>query len=138
MPAVPTQGFLGWVKVSTSPSPTNKISGLTDVATPYAANQYDASNMDAGATNGWEQFLPGLKGGKPALKLVYDPTDTNGQLVLRSAWVAGTLLYFIASINGTDTATFTAFVANWNPHAPVNGANDLSVNLQMTGPVVFA
>lgn len=138
MTAVPTQGFLGWAKVSTSPSPTNKVAGVSDISTPYTAGMYDVSNMDA-TNNGWQQFIAGLKGGKVALKLWYDPTDTNGQVVLRSAWVAvpATLLYFVVSINGTDTATFSGYVADWQPHAPVNNANDLTVNIQITGSVTF-
>lgn len=135
--AVPTQGFLGWVKVGTSASPTNKVAGVSDISLPFSAAQYDVSNMDA-TNNGWQQFIPGLKTAKPQIKVWYDPTDTNGQVVLQNAWLNGTLLYFIASINGVNTATFTAYVADFNTHGPVNNANDTTVTLQMTGAVTLA
>ncbi|HEV2583781.1 MAG TPA: phage tail tube protein [Ktedonobacteraceae bacterium] len=137
MTAVPTQGFLGFVKVGTSASPTNKVAGVSDISLPFAAAEYDVSNMDV-ANNGWQQYIPGLKGAKNALKVWYDPTDTNGQLVLQNAWVNGTLLYFIVSINGTNTATFTAYVSDMSQHGPVNNANEATYTLQMTGSVTFA
>ena len=137
MTAVPTQGFLGWVKVGTSASPTNKVAGVSDISLPFSAGQYDVSNMDA-TNNGWQQFIPGLKGAKHQIKVWYDPTDTNGQLVLMNAWLNGTLLYFIASINGTNTATFTAYVSDMQQHGPVNNANEATYTLQMTGSAALA
>jgi hypothetical protein len=134
---VPTPGYLGWAKVGTSASPTNKVAGVSDLTLPNNTNQYDVSNMDA-ANAGWEVWIPGLSGSKPTIKCWYDPTDTNGQLVLQNAWLNKTLLYFIFSINGTNTATFTAYVAGFNVHGPVNNANDTTVTLQMTGAIVFA
>ncbi len=137
MPAAPTQGFLGWVKVSTAPTPTNKVAGVSDITLPLAAGMYDVSSMDA-TNNGWQQYIPGLKGAKPAIKVWYDPTDTNGQAVLNSAWTAGTLLYFVASINGTNTATFTAYVSDVSQHGPVNNANECTYTIQVTGSVTLA
>lgn len=138
MTAVPTPGYAGWVKVGTSASPTNKVAGVSDISTPFTAGMYDVSNMDAGSTNGWQQFIAGLRGGKVTIKAWYDPTDTNGQVVLQSAWLAGTLLYFIVSINGTNTATFTGYVSDFPPHGPVNNANDVSFSVQVTGAVALA
>lgn len=137
MTAVPTAGFNGWVKVGPSASPTNKVAGVSDISLPFANNMYDTSNMDA-ANAGFETSIPGLGGAKPAIKCWYDPTDTNGQLVLQNAWLNKTLLYFVVSINGTNTATFTAYVAQFNVHGPVNNANDTTVTLQMTGAPVLA
>lgn len=135
--AVPTPGYLGWVKVATTASPTNKVAGVSDISLPFSNAMLDVSNMDA-TNNGFTQAIPGLGGAKPQIKLWYDPTDTNGQLVLQNAWVNKTLLYFVASINGTNTATFTAYVSDFNNHGPVNNANDTTATLMMTGTVTFA
>lgn len=137
MTAQPTAGFNGWAKVGTAPSPTNKVAGVSDISLPFATNIYDTSNMDA-ANAGFETSIPGLSGAKPQIKMWYDPTDTNGQLVLQNAWLNKTLLYFIVSINGTNTATFTAWVEQFNVHGPVNNANDTTVTLRMTGGVTLA
>ena len=134
----PSQGYLGYVKVGTASNPTNKVSGLNDISAPWARAQYDVTNMDAGATNGWFQALPGLGSGKITLKVNYDPSDTNGQTVLTNAYVNLTLLYFILSINGTNTATFTGYVDNFTPHAPVNNKTDASYSITVTGAPVFA
>jgi|SRR5579862_653251 len=134
----PTAGFIGWCKVGPTTAPTNKVSGLTDISAPFARAMYDVTNMDSGASNGWTQSLPGLGSAKITLKVNYDPSDTNGQVVLTNAYVALTLLYFILSINGTNTATFTGYVDNFTPHAPVNNKTDASYSITMTSSVVFS
>lgn len=133
-----SQGFLGYIKLGATASPTNKMAGVTDISTPFTAAMYDVTNMDAGTTNGWMQNLPGLKSGKLAIKVNYDPADTNGQVVAQNAWVNGTLLFFIVSENGTNTATFSGYVDNFTPHAPVNNKNDASYSVTITSSVVFA
>ena len=137
MTAVPTAGYNGWVKVGTTASPTNKVAGVSDISAPFTAAMYDVSNMDA-ANGGFQTYVPGLRGGKMTLKCWYDPTDTNGQVVLQNAWLNNTLLYFIVSINGSNTATFTGYVSDFPPHGPVNNANDVSFGVQITGAVVLA
>ena len=138
MPVTATDGFLGYCKVGVSSNPTNKVAGVSDITLPLTAAQYDVSNMDSGSTNGWQVYIPGLKGSKVALKVWYDPTDTNGQVVMNSAWSAGTLLYFIVSINGTNTATFTGYISDIQNHGPVNNANDATYNIQVTGSITLA
>lgn len=134
----PSAGFNGYLKCGTSANPTNKVSGLTDIASPFTRAQYDVTNMDAGTTNGWQQFIPGLGGGKVTLKANYDPSDTNGQVVLQNGWLNGTLLYFIESLNGTNTATYTGYVDGFQPHAPVNNKNDVTFLITITGAVTLA
>lgn len=131
-------GFVGYVKVGPAASPTNKVSGVTDLQTPWQTAQYDTTNMDTGANNGWMQNIPGLKSGKVTIKVNTDSADTNGQIVLRNAWVNSTLLYFITSTNNVNTATFTGYVDNCTEHAPVNNKADSSFSITVTGAVAFA
>src|SRR5689334_13205145 len=125
----PTAGFLGYCKIGTSPTPTNKMSGVNDLSVPINRAMYDVTNMDTGSTNGWQQFISGLGSGKLAIKVNYDPSDTNGQVVAQSAIINGTLLYFIVSPNGTNTATFTGYVNSMSPHAPVNNKADSAFDI---------
>jgi hypothetical protein len=134
----PTQGFLGYVKVGPAATPTNKVSDVTDISTPWTAAEYDTTNMNADANNGFTQVIPGLKSGKLAIKANYIPGDTNGQAVMIAAWGVGTLLYVIVSINGTNTQTFTGYVADFQPHGPVNNKTDVTFNITVSGAVVFA
>ena len=133
-----TAGFTGYVKIGTTSTPTNKMSGVTDIATPFTTAMYDTTNMDAGATNGWQQYIAGLSGGKMTIKANYDPSDTNGQLVAITAWAAKTLLYFIVSENGTNTATFTGYIDQYQPHGPVNNKTDVTYSVTITGAVTLA
>lgn len=136
--ASPSAGFQGYVKIGTTASPTNKMSGVTDINTPFTTAMYDVTNMDAGSTNGFTQVIPGLTGAKITIKVNHDPSDTNGQLVARAASIAKTLLYFIISENGTNTATFSGYVDTYTPHAPVNNKTDATISVTMTGAVTFA
>lgn len=136
MPA-PTAGYSGTVKVGTAPAPTNLVSDVTDIATPWAIAQYDTTSMNA-TNNGWMQYIPGLGSGKVTIKANYVPGDTNGQLVLTNNFVSKTLLYFIISLNGVNTATFSGYVADFQPHAPVNNKADVTYTIQVTGIPVFA
>lgn len=136
MPA-PTAGFLGSVKVGPSASPTNLMSDVTDISEPWAAAQYDISSMNA-TNNGWQQYIPGLKGGKVTIKANYVPGDTNGQQVMTNAWVNGTLLYFITSKNGTNTATYSGYISDVQIHAPVNNKSDVTYVIMVSSSVTFA
>lgn len=134
----PEPGYLGFLKIGVSASPTNKMSGVTDISLPLAVAQYDVTNMDAGGTNGYQQYIPGLIGLKMTAKANLDPTDTNGQAVARTAVTARTLLYFIASANGTNTQTFSGYVDNWTEHAPVNNKADLTFSVTVSGAITLA
>ena len=136
--STPTVGFLGYVKVGTTASPTNKVSDVTDIAAPLAVAQYDTTSMNADANQGWSQFIAGLGSGKFTIKCNYVPGDTNGQLVLTTNFISKTLLYFIISPNGTNTVTCTGYVADFQPHAPYNNKTDVSYTIQLTGVPVLA
>lgn len=133
----PTDGYIGYVIVGTTASPTNKVSDVTDIAMPFAVAQYDTTSMNT-AGNGWMAYIPGLGSLKMTVKCNYVPGDTNGQLVLTTNFISKTMLYFIASPNAVNTATFTGYVSDFQPHAPVNNKADVTFTIQMTGLPVLA
>ena len=132
-----TPGYLGYVQVGTAPSPTNKISDVTDIAMPWKVAPYDTSSMN-GTNNGWETTIPGLGSGQVTIKCNYVPGDTNGQLVMTTNFVSKTLLYFVASPNGTNTATFSGYVTDYQPHSPVNNKSDVTYVVKVNGAPTFA
>ncbi len=127
-------GSVATLKVGTSASPTNQMGNGNDYDMPAQQAMYDVSAMG----NTWQQYIPGLKSGKLTIKGNYDMSDTNGQVVLRNAFANATLLYFILSPDGTSTATFTGYVSQWHPHAPVNNKVDFTAEITVTGAVVYA
>lgn len=132
-----TAGYLGTTKVGTSASPTNLLSDVTDISMPWKVAAYDTSSMNA-TNNGWETDIPGLGSGTVTWKCNYVPGDTNGQLVMTTAYAAKTLLYFIVSPNGTNTATFSGYVTDFQVHAPVNNKADVTYTVKVNGAPVFA
>src|SRR5690348_10482726 len=135
----PTPGYNMYLKVGTAPSPTNKVSGLTDLTLPPATQMLDVTNADAGTTNGFTQALPGLTSMKCTAKVNYDPSDTNGQAVIRTAALPPkTLLYFIGSINGTNTVTFSGYVDSFQEQASVSAKNVASISITATGQITSA
>jgi hypothetical protein len=124
------------IKLGLSASPTNVLQQVQDVDVPLAADMYDATIMSGG---GWKAFVPGLRTGTLVLKLNYDHTDTNGQVVVETAFVNGTLVYFIATENNSvNTQTFSGYIKDYKIHSPVNGKVDLDVTVQISAAVVFA
>ncbi len=136
--AAPVAGFNGYVKIGLTASPTNKMSGVTDLNTPFTTAMYDVTNMDSGANNGYTQVLPGLTGGKLTIKVNHDPSDTNGQLVARAAFLSKALVYFIVSENNVNTSTFSGYVDSYPLHAPVNNKTDASFTITISGAITFA
>lgn len=130
----PEAGYLGYVYVATTPSPTHALAQVMDSETPLTTTMWSTTALGAG---GWETFLAGIRSGVWNGKLSYDQTDTLGQLVITNAYFATppTLLYFIVSPNGTNTLAFTAYVKDYKVHDPANGKVDLDLALQITGAV---
>lgn len=136
--AAPTQGYLMYVKIGLTASPTNKMSGVTDINIPIVTAMLDVTNADAGATNGFAQSLPGITSGKGTIKVNYDPTDTNGQAVARAAITSKALVYFIFSINGTNTVTASGYIDSFTEHGPVKAQNDATISVTLSGAIVTA
>ena len=132
MAGTETAGYLGSLKVGTAPSPTNSAVDLTDVEIPLAAEMYDTTALGGG---GWKTFIAGLRSGTVTVKANWNLGDTTGQLVMQNAFFNATLLYFVASPNGTNTYTFSAYVKDYKVHDPVNNKVEADYTLQITGAV---
>lgn len=129
-----TGGNAGYLFVGTAPSPTHNIAGMNDNSMPFTKSMYDTTSL--GTVVNWNTFIPGLKTGKPVVKGYWDKSDTNGQLVVENAFFNDTLLYFIASPNnGTNTYSFTGYIADLQVNDPVNALVDFQYTIQITGAV---
>ncbi len=132
MPTGPIAGNNGYLKISTAPSPTNSVTGITQQDLTISSAMYDVSSMG----NAWEVFIPGLKSGAFDLKLNYDYSDTNGQKMLQDALFNATLLYAELSVNnGANKFSFTFYVKDLKISDPVNNVVTADVTPQITGPI---
>lgn len=91
------------------------------------------------STNAWEEIIPTiLRTGEMALELIYDPNNTQHAQFL-SELVGRTYEDF--QLRFPDTAytmfTFNAYVASFEPSAPVDGELTASVSLKVTGTPVL-
>ena len=87
------------------------------------------------AAGGWKEYAGGLlDGGEIKLELNFLPANTS-QHLLTTAMAARTKKNF--KIEFPDTAhttwTFSAFVTNFEPSAPVDGKLSASATLKITG-----
>lgn len=136
--AAPSAGYTMFVKIGLAANPTNKMSGVTDINIPLVTAMLDVSNADAGATNGFAQSLPGITSGKGTIKVNYDPSDTNGQAVARAAVISKALVYFIFSLNGTNTVTASGYIDAFTENAPVKGVNNATISVALSGQIAVA
>lgn len=92
------------------------------------------------STGGWREFIAGLKnGGQVTLDLNFLPADATQSFAagLMDDLVDGTLQSFsiVYTDSGTTTATFSAYVINFQTTAPVDGKLGASCTLQVSGAV---
>lgn len=90
-------------------------------------------------SNAWEEIIPSiLRTGEMTLELLYDPNNTQHAQFL-SEYVGRTFEDF--QLRFPDSAytmfTFNAYVAGFEPSAPVDGELSASVTLKVTGTPVL-
>jgi len=129
MPSAPVAGFSGFLKIATTPTPTTAVVQYKDGDIPFNSDMYDVSIMGAR----YKAYIPGLIDAMLNFKANWDQTNDAVQGVLWSAYLAGTLLYFSFSPNGTNHYDGTAYVKTLKVHDPVNGPAESDFSLQVTG-----
>jgi hypothetical protein len=66
----------------------------------------------------------------------WDLADTNGQLAMQNALIAGTLLSFVVTPNnGTNTYVFSGYVKKEGVKTDVSKINEASYDIQPSGPL---
>lgn len=126
-----TAAYNGYVKIG-----ANTIVLLNSADFALAAKSLDITALGG---NGWDTFIMGTLGGKVACKGAYDQTDTTGQALIQSNFLARTSIASVVfSPDGTKTFTFTAFVTDYHPAAAVAGVAAIDFTLLPTGAVTAA
>lgn len=124
--------FLGYLKLGAN---TVQLVNSADLAA--ATKVLDTTSI--GGTSGAETSIVGTIGAKVTLKAAYDMTDTTGQLAIRSAFWGRTLLSgTVFSPDNVKTYTFSCWVTDYHPSAPVQDKATLDVTLLPTGVITPA
>lgn len=129
MPATP--GYKGYLK-----NGANSVALVVDWDAQFDAEMYDTTSLNQG--NAFKNFIAGLLGSTLKVSVIYDFTDTNGQLAIWNAYLAGTALTMSASPNGTNAFALTCLVKQINPKVAVNKEVTAALDLQVTGAFSYA
>lgn len=82
----------------------NDVKGLNEATFTANGENIEVSTFDS---DGWRERMQGLKDFTMSLTGYYDPTDTNGQVAIRTAWLNGddvTVDYLVDGTNGFSGA----------------------------------
>jgi predicted secreted protein len=117
-----------------SPEVFSDIAEVTNISGPgMSMDTIDVTNH--GSAGGWKEYAGGLlDGGEVKLELNFLPADTS-QKLLATTLAARTKKNFKLEFPDTANTTwsFSAFVTNFEPSAPVDGKLGASVTLKITG-----
>jgi len=115
---------------------SNVVAGLRDLQCTINGETIDVTTFQSSCFN---EFIAGLKNATITISGDYDPTDTNGQVALVAANLAGTLLTTtqkpVYLVDSTKGFTFDGYVTSVNAGSTVGSANSFSATIQSTSTV---
>jgi hypothetical protein len=85
-----------------------------------------------------KSHLVGLMDGSGSLKGRHDQTDTNGQVALRTAMLAGTQVTILLYVNAANKYTIPALIKGMPVKVTVSGAVEQQIDFQQDGDATFA
>jgi len=112
---------------------TYKVAEISTWSLDLGADDIDITSFDS---NGWKEFLAGLKEWSGSFEGNFDPTDTNGQVALINAWVNGESVNLELRIDDTKKFSGTAFVKP-SIETPVDDKISFSCDFQGSGQLVI-
>ena len=115
---------------------THGVAGINNIAFDTALDQLDVTDFDS---NGNKEYIAGLSGGTIALSGDYEPTDTNGQVAIQTAFTTKALMTGatkpVFTVNGTNGFTADALVSVLSISMTPEGKVTISFTLQLTGAI---
>ena len=122
-------GYAGKVYIS-----SNAVAELKNWKMDLGADMADVTSF---SVTGWKSFIAGLKEWSGSAEGNFDMTDTNGQLALQNALIAGTSITLKLYVDGTHYYSGTAFVKKLAPEAAVDGVVTVAFDFQGSGAVTY-
>jgi predicted secreted protein len=118
----------GAVKLS-----ANKVAEISNWSLDLGADDIDITSFDS---NGWKEYLAGLKEWSGSIEGNLKTDDTNGQKAIFSAWLAGTPLTFTFEVSSGVTFKGEALVKP-SIEVPVDDKASFSCDITGTGALTL-
>jgi predicted secreted protein len=112
---------------------THKIAEISNWSLDLGADDIDITSFDS---NGWKEYLAGLKEWSGSIEGNLKTNDTNGQKAIFSAWLAGTPLTFTFEVSSGVTFQGSAFVKP-SIEVPVDDKASFSCDITGTGALTL-
>jgi predicted secreted protein len=116
---------------------TNKVAEISNFSLDLGADDIDITSFDS---EGWKEYLAGLKEWSGSIEGNFKPDDTNGQKAILNAWLNGTTLTFNFKVSDkvSDTITFSgSALVKPSIEVPVDDKASFSCDIQGTGPLTL-
>jgi predicted secreted protein len=121
-------GTGGAVKLS-----TNKIAEISNWSLDLGADDIDITSFDS---QGWKEYLAGLKEWSGSIEGNFKPGDTNGQKAILNAWLSGEKLTFTFEVSSGVSFQGKAFVKP-SIEVPVDDKASFSCDITGTGALTL-
>ncbi len=112
---------------------TNKVAEIANWSLDLGADDIDITSFDS---EGWKEFLAGLKEWSGSIEGNFVSTDTNGQKAILQAWLNGNALVFTFEVSSGVSFTGNAYVKP-SIEVPVDDKASFSCDFQGTGPLIL-
>jgi predicted secreted protein len=110
---------------------TNKIAEISNWSLDLGADDIDITSFDS---EGWKEYLAGLKEWSGSIEGNLKTNDTNGQKAILYAWINGEALEFVFEVSSGVSFQGEAFVKP-SIEVPVDDKATFSCDIQGTGPL---
>lgn len=111
----------------------NKIAELSNWSLDMEADDVEVTSFDS---NGWKEYLAGLKEWSGSAEGNFDPTDTTGQKAILNAWLNSEAVTLDLKVNSTITFSGSALVKP-SIETPIDDKVSFSFDFTGTGPLTL-
>lgn len=110
-----------------------KVAEIANWSLDLGADDIDITSFDS---DGWKEYLAGLKEWSGSAEGNFKPDDTDGQKAILNAWLNGTKVAFKFNVSSTVVFEGDAFVKP-SIEVPVDDKASFSVDIQGTGALTL-
>jgi len=111
----------------------NKIAEISNWSLDLGADDIEITSFDS---NGWKEYLAGLKEWSGSIEGNLKTDDTNGQKAILNAWINGETLEFTFEVSSGVSFQGEAFVKP-SIEVPVDDKASFSCDIQGTGALTL-
>ncbi len=112
---------------------TKKIAEISNWSLDLGADDIETTSFDS---QGWKEYLAGLKEWSGSIEGNFKPDDTNGQKAILAAWLAGEKLEFTFEVSSGVTFKGKALVKP-SIEVPVDDKASFSCDITGTGALTL-